>query len=66
MFSTNKLCQLVSFNYLQKHISTKYVIGITASIIQGSAIGPASLIVGAADLKAITPGNLLVKFADDT
>ena len=34
------------------------LLGITASIIQGSAIGPASFVVGAADLKAVTPGNL--------
>lgn len=39
---------------------------ITASIIQGSAIGPASYVVNAGDLKAVTVGNLLVKFADDT
>ena len=42
------------------------VLEITASIIQGSAIGPASYVVGAADLRAVTPGNELVKFADDT
>src|SRR5664279_3062471 len=39
---------------------------ITASIIQGSAIGPISYVVNAGDLKAVTPGNLLIKFADDT
>ena len=39
---------------------------ITASIIQGSSIGPASYVVNAGDLKAVTPGNCLVKFADDT
>jgi hypothetical protein len=39
---------------------------ITASIIQGSLIGPASYVVNAGDLKAVTPGNSLVKFADDT
>jgi hypothetical protein len=39
---------------------------ITASIIQGSSIGPASYVVNAGDLKAVTPGNSLVKFADDT
>jgi len=62
---------LVSFFHGHSH-STQYlgvessVLGITASIIQGSAIGPASFVVGAADLKAVTPGNLLVKYADDT
>jgi len=62
---------LVSFFHGHTH-STQYlgvessVLGITASIIQGSAIGLASFVVGAADLKAVTPGNLLVKFADDT
>jgi len=45
-----------------------FITDITASIIQGSASqsGPASFVVGAADLKAVTPGNLLVKYADDT
>jgi hypothetical protein len=39
---------------------------ITANIIQGSAIGPASYVATAGDLNAVTPGNRLVKFADDT
>ena len=39
---------------------------IQASVIQGSAIGPASYVVTAADLHVIHDGNCLVKFADDT
>jgi len=39
---------------------------ITASIIQGSAIGPAAYVVNAGDLKAITFRNFLCKYADDT
>ena len=39
---------------------------ITASIIQGSSIGPLSYVVNTGDLKPITPGNQMVKFADDT
>ena len=39
---------------------------ISASIIQGSAIGPASFNVSASDLTAISPGNILCKYADDT
>jgi len=39
---------------------------ITASVIQGSAIGPASFVVNAADLTPVTAGNLLAKYADDT
>ena len=40
---------------------------ITASIIQGSGIGPASYVVNAGNVKALTPGNMhLCKFADDT
>ena len=39
---------------------------ITASIIQGSGIGPAAYVVNASDLKAVTPGNQLCKFANDT
>ena len=37
-----------------------------ASVIQGSAIGPASYVVTAADLQVLNDGNCLVKFADDT
>ena len=39
---------------------------ITASIIQGSGIGPAAYAVVAADLRSVHPGNSLVKYADDT
>ncbi len=39
---------------------------ITASIVQGSAVGPASYVVTAADLRPITPGNKMCKYADDT
>ena len=39
---------------------------ITASIIQGSGIGPAAYVVNAGDLKTVIPSNKLVKFADDT
>jgi len=39
---------------------------INASIIQGSAIGPAAYVVNAGDLHTVTPNNQLVKFADDT
>jgi hypothetical protein len=37
---------------------------ITASVIQGSAIGPASYVVCASDLEVITTGNVMVKYAD--
>ena len=39
---------------------------INASIIQGSALGPASYLVNAADLRPVHDGNAMVKFADDT
>ena len=39
---------------------------INASVIQGSALGPASYVVNAADLQPITPGNDILKYADDT
>jgi len=39
---------------------------ITASIIQGSAIGPVTYIINAADLSTVTPGNVVYKYADDT
>ena len=38
----------------------------SASIIQGSAIGPASYVITASDLHTITPGNQMDKYADDT
>jgi hypothetical protein len=39
---------------------------INASVVQGSALGPIAFIINATDLKAITPGNKLHKYADDT
>jgi len=39
---------------------------ITASIIQGSATGPAAYVVTAGDLRTMDPVDQLVKFADDT
>jgi hypothetical protein len=39
---------------------------ISASIIQGSAIGPAAYVVYAADLQPVTAGNDIMKYADDT
>jgi len=39
---------------------------ISASIIQGSAIGPASYVVNGSDLQAVFEGNFLLKYADDT
>ena len=39
---------------------------VTASIVQESSIGPASYVVNTADLNAVTPGNRMIKFADDT
>ena len=39
---------------------------IMASIIQGSSIGPASYVVTASDQCALTQGNSMAKFADDT
>ena len=39
---------------------------ISASIIQGSAIGPASYVINSSDLNAISEGNALCKYADDT
>ena len=39
---------------------------ISAGIIQGSGIGPASYVVNSSDLAALTPGNFLCKYADDT
>jgi hypothetical protein len=62
---------LVDFFNGHSH-STQYrgqessLLQITASIIQGSSIGPATYVVNAADLRPVTPGNEMKKFADDT
>ena len=60
-------------DYFSGHMhSTKYdgaepaLKPINASVIQGSAVGPASCAVTASDLKATCDMNKLVKFADDT
>jgi len=45
---------------------TSELADILASIIQGSAIGPASFVITASDLQPMHTGNVLVKFADDT
>jgi len=39
---------------------------VVHGIIQGSAIGPVSYVVNAADLATTEPGNSLCKYADDT
>jgi len=39
---------------------------VSAGIMQGSGIGPASFVVNSSDLTAVKPGNLLCKYADDT
>ena len=41
------------------------LLSIAASIIQGSAVGPASYVVNATDLTTVTSGNHY-KYADDT
>jgi hypothetical protein len=38
----------------------------SASIVQGSNIGPASYVLNASDLNAVTQGNEMFKYADDT
>jgi len=45
---------------------TSMLKAINASIIQGSAIGPAAYVVNAGNLQAVTPNNQLIKFTDDT
>ena len=46
--------------------SVSQIKSITASIIQGSAIGPTSYVVTASDLHTVSDGNQLCKYADDT
>jgi len=39
---------------------------ISASVVQGSALGPASYVVTAANLWPGHTGNIIIKYADDT
>jgi len=39
---------------------------ISASVVQGSALGPASYVVTAANLRPGHTGNVIIKYADDT
>jgi len=48
------------------HDQQSSLLDITASIIHGSAIGPAAYVVTAGDLTPAVSGNSLCKFADDT
>jgi len=45
---------------------TSAMLPITASIVQGSAVGPASYVVNPADLKTVSSTNQLAKYEDDT
>jgi len=61
------------FNFFSSHMHCTCYPGevssmsaITAGIIQGSSIGPASYVVSTGDLHAVRAGNQMVKFADDT
>ena len=42
------------------------LLDISASIMQGSVVGPASYVVNAADLTTVTAESLIFKYADDT
>jgi len=48
------------------HGQISSLLNISASIIQGSAVGPVSYVVNAGDLTPLTPGNRFCKYADDT
>jgi len=39
---------------------------ISASIVQGSAVGPVSYVITASDLQPVSPTNSISKYADDT
>lgn len=62
---------LVDFFTDRKHCTTlqgltSQVLDISASIVQGSAVGPVSYVINASDLSTVTPGNSMHKYADDT
>jgi len=45
---------------------TSDLLDVNASFVQGSAIGPGMYVVNTGDLQVVTPGNSLMKYADDT
>jgi len=45
---------------------TSDLLEVNASFVQGSAIGPGMFVVNAGDLQVETPGNSLMKCADDS
>ena len=45
---------------------TSHLLNVNASIIQGSGVRSVMYVVNAADLQAVMPGNIMVKYADDT
>ena len=51
-------------HYYRGEVST--VSEINASVMRDSSIGPASYVVNTWDLQAVTPGNVTIKFVDDT
>ena len=51
---------------LDSGVSPLDITEIYASVIQRSAIGPASYVVNAGDLRPIMDGNDVLKYADDT
>jgi len=60
-------------SYFRGHLHcTRYgglssaLLDISAGIIQGSSIGPASFVVNSSDLSAVKSGNYLCKYANDT
>jgi len=60
-------------NYFTGHLhcttydgSTSSLRQISVSIVQSSAIGPASYVFNVADLHTVSAGNQLCKYADDT
>ena len=45
---------------------TSSPVSITASVVQGSALGPAMFVLNGVDLKPISPHNYMPAYADDT
>ena len=56
----------LSFSQCSKFLgTTSSTAPISASVIQGSALGPACFLVCVSDLHPVTGGNFLFKYADD-
>ena len=52
--------------FKRSKVKSKTVEATLTAVLIGIGIGPVMYFVNASDLQAVTPGNIMVKYADDT